>query len=163
MLAVLKSRHVLWLLALASLFAIVVAWGYQMAGYLPCELCLKQRIPYYVNLPLSLLALWTLHKGYRGVTILLFLVIAVLFAYGCGIGVYQAGAQWGFWKGPDECSGGAMSLDASSLANTLKHVQVISCTEITWTFLGLSFAAWNAIASAVLTLLTLLGLRLNRR
>ena len=41
------------LVALAAAATVGGAWLFQLAGYSPCELCLKQRVPYYVGVPLA--------------------------------------------------------------------------------------------------------------
>ena len=43
-------------IGLVSLMVVGTAWLFQFAGYLPCQLCLWQRIPYYVAGPLLVLA-----------------------------------------------------------------------------------------------------------
>ena len=40
---------------LLGLLTILGAWGFQViGGYFPCKLCLEQRVPYYVGLPVAL-------------------------------------------------------------------------------------------------------------
>jgi disulfide bond formation protein DsbB len=86
------------------------------------------------------------------------LLVAVIFAYGSGLGIYQAGAEWGFWPGPNDCGGGDTSLsDATNMLSALKSTRVVSCTEASWRMFGLSFAGWNAVASAGLAALGLLA------
>jgi disulfide bond formation protein DsbB len=40
---------------------------------------------------------------------------------------------------------------------------VVSCTEASWRFLGLSFAGWNAVVSLALVVLCLAGALARRR
>ena len=138
---------------------IATAWGFQIiGGYVPCKLCLEQRIPYYVGLPLTALALILLNRERTGAASLVLLLTALVFAYGAGLGIYQAGAEWDFWAGPNDCGGGAAA--PSSAANMLQALQttrVVSCTEASWRMLGLSFAGWNAVASAGLAGLGLIA------
>ena len=151
-----------------GLAAILTAWGFQiLGGYAPCKLCLEQRVPYYIGLPLALLALILLWKGHmRSLAMLLLLAVAAVFVYGAGLGIYQSGAEWGFWPGPVDCGGGAaIPSSAAGMLNALKSTRVVSCTEASWRLLGLSFAGWNAVASAAVALLALvaaLGLRARR-
>jgi disulfide bond formation protein DsbB len=45
------------LLALAMAAVVGTALGFQhLGGYIPCKLCLEQRLPYYVGVPLMALA-----------------------------------------------------------------------------------------------------------
>ena len=45
-------------LLIAILAAVTVggAWAFQLAGYAPCELCLKERVPYYAGALLAVVA-----------------------------------------------------------------------------------------------------------
>ncbi|GGF00647.1 disulfide bond formation protein B [Stappia taiwanensis] len=159
------SLLLLILLIAGGTAAISFAWGYQLiGGYAPCKLCLEQRVPYYAGLPLALVALWLLWRGAaRGLLVLVLLLVAALFAYGAGLGVYQAGAEWGFWPGPADCGGGsAPPANAADLLNALRSTRVVSCTEASWRMFGLSFAGWNAVASTGLALLALLCLWTSR-
>lgn len=144
-----------------GLAAIVAAWGFEIiGGYIPCELCLQQRVPYYVALPITLVAI--IAERFRAPRIIvrvLLLIVAVAFVYNAGLGVYQSGAQWGFWQGPTACTGSGVGIpsEAKDLLAALDKARVVSCTEVTWRLLGLSFAGWNAIISAALALVALVA------
>lgn len=155
------SRQLVLLLIAGGLASILTAWGFQLiGGYVPCKLCLEQRIPYYIGLPLALLALLVMLRGTPvqgrlAVTVLL-LAVAGVFAWGAGIGGYQAGAEWGFWAGPADCGGGGgMPDSAANMLNALRSTRVVSCTEASWRMFGLSFAGWNAVISAGIAVLAL--------
>lgn len=145
-----SARVLVLLLLLAGLAVIGTAWGFQLiGGYTPCKLCLEQRVPYYAGLPLALSALFFLVKGKVRLAGLLLLLVAAIFAYGAGLGVYQAGAEWAFWDGPNDCGGGAATpTSAADMMSALQSVKIVSCTEASWRLFGLSFAGWNAVASA---------------
>ncbi|WP_306031332.1 disulfide bond formation protein B [Stappia sp. MMSF_3263] len=153
-----------------GLASILTAWGFQLiGGYVPCKLCLEQRIPYYVGLPLAVLALVLMiapagAASRRTLAALLLLAVAAVFAYGAALGVYQAGAEWGFWAGPSDCGGGtAAPGSAANMLNALRSTRVVSCTEASWRMFGLSFAGWNAVISAGLALLALAAAAVLRR
>ncbi|TYC70146.1 disulfide bond formation protein B [Stappia sp. BW2] len=153
------SRNLTGLLLLGGLAAIATAWGFQLiGGYVPCKLCLEQRIPYYAGLPLALLALFLMQAKRTGAALVVLLIVAAVFAYGAGLGVYQSGAEWQFWDGPSDCGGGsATPTSAANMLQALKTTRVVSCTEASWRLFGLSFAGWNAVASGGLALLALLA------
>lgn len=114
-----------------GLAAILTAWGFQiLGGYAPCKLCLEQRVPYYIGLPLALLALILIATGRaRALAMLLLLAVAAVFLYGAGLGIYQSGAEWGFWAGPADCGGGAaIPSSAAGMLNALQSTRVVSCT-----------------------------------
>ena len=141
---------------LAGLAVILTAWGFQIiGGYVPCKLCLEQRVPYYIGLPLTLVAIALMWRRILYLPSGLIMgLVAIAFAYGAVLGSYQAGAEWGFWAGPNDCGGGSLGpADASGMLSALKSTRVVSCTEASWRMLGLSFAGWNAVASAGLAVL----------
>lgn len=144
------------------------AWGFQLiGGYIPCKLCLEQRDPYYIALPMAALALAGLVFSWpRPVCAVLLLAAGGAMAYGAGLGVYQSGAEWGFWTGPTDCGDGSGAGPASvtDLMSQLKTARIVSCTEASWRLFGLSFAGWNAVASTALTVIAwLAALQMVRR
>lgn len=142
---------------LVMVAAIAGAWGFQViGGYVPCALCLEQRLGYYIAIPLAALAL-ILASGPAGVARLLLVGAAVAMLWSAGLGVYHAGAEWAFWQGPADCGGGEAVTDASNLLAAIENTRLVSCTEATGRFLGLSFAGWNAVAAGGATLLLALA------
>ena len=132
------------------------AWAFQLAGYVPCELCLQQREGYYLGLPLAALGAAGLAFGWpacawRG----LLAATALCLLSTLALGTYHAGAEWAFWPGPVSCGAAANALPASAdnLLNSLASTRPPSCTEAAGRFLGLSFAGWNVVAASVMALL----------
>jgi disulfide bond formation protein DsbB len=143
---------------------IAAAWGFELiGGYIPCALCLQERIPYYIGIPVALAALVTsLIAVPAWLPRALLVAAALVFAYGAYLGIYHAGAEWGFWPGPADCAAGAApaTTSAADILSQLDSVRVVSCTEATWRFpadWGLSFAGWNAAISVLLVLVALWG------
>lgn len=153
------ARAAVWLLLAGGLVTIATAWGFQLiGGYVPCKLCLEQRVPYYVGLPLAALGAFALMRGWHGLAALLLVLTGAAFVYGTGLGIYQAGAEWDFWAGPNDCGGGSAGpSSAANMLQALQNTRVVSCTEASWRMLGLSFAGWNAVASAGLAFLGFVG------
>src|SRR5438552_3426967 len=86
--------------------AIAGAWYFQyVLKYQPCALCLEQRTAYYLSIPLAVLLLAGETTGAsRKVLLAGLLVIAAGFLWNAGLGAYHAGIEWGWWRGPAECS-----------------------------------------------------------
>jgi disulfide bond formation protein DsbB len=130
------------------------ALGFQhIGGYIPCKLCLEQRIPYYIGVPVMLLALASLALklpplATRG----LLLLGALLMTWSIWLGVFHSGVEWGFWPGPSDCGAVAPSPGGGggSLLDQLNAVVPPSCDQAAGRFLGLSFAGWNVVASIAL-------------
>jgi disulfide bond formation protein DsbB len=155
------------LAALAATLVLGMAYVFQYGfGYEPCPLCLKQRWPYYIAIPFAFLLAATAERLPRMVGVLGLLVLAGLFAWGMGLGVYQAGAEWAFWPGPADCAAGNTSTapgDVGGLLGAISDSKVVSCTDPSFRFLGLSFAGWNAVAMAGLLATTLAGAAIGLR
>ena len=151
----------IWFVLLAGVATIAAAWYFQLVlHYLPCELCLYQRIPYYVGLPIAALALLAAVAG-ASLSVLraALMLIGLVFLVGMGLGVYHAGVEWSLWPGPTGCSGatGQTPASAGDLLNAVKTTRVVSCTEAAWRFLGISMAGWNALISALLALVAFIA------
>lgn len=143
--------------------AVVVgsALGFEhIGGYIPCALCLLQRNPYYIGIPLGILAM--LSSAFRlpaWITRSLLGAIGVLMLVGAGMGVYHAGVEWKFWEGPASCtvSAAGVAAGAGNVLDQLNSVKGPSCTEATLRVLGLSFAGWNVLTSAALAAIAFFG------
>ncbi|MGA7384827.1 MAG: disulfide bond formation protein B [Methylocella sp.] len=140
--------------------SIAGAFLFEALGYAPCDLCLKERIPYYAAIPFAGLAVFFAARGPRSLLRAAFSILALIFAASAIFGAYHAGVEWGFWSGPAECTG---PLDrARSTADFLKQLQTVKvtrCDAPALRILGLSLAAWNALISAGLAALAVVGLR----
>lgn len=156
--------------ALAALVLAVLAIGSALfiqygLGVLPCELCLKQRIPYYVGIPVTLLAAVAAARAPRSApAVLLLLAVAVIFAVAAALGLYHSGVEWGWWQGPTDCTGPvgqAVGLD--TFLKNLETTKVVRCDEVAMRLLGLSLATWNLIAASAISLLALAGALAGRR
>jgi disulfide bond formation protein DsbB len=134
-----------------SIGAILAALAFEyIGGYAPCPLCLQQRYAYYVGVPLLFLALIFVSSGHRYPAGLIFLFVSLAFLANAGLGAYHAGAEWGFWPGPDSCAGAQeIATSAGGLLESLSRTTVIRCDEAAWRFAGLSFAGWNVVASLI--------------
>ena len=146
-------------LALAMAGTVGTALGFEhIGGFIPCALCLEQRIPYYIGAPLmaaAALAGWLNAPGM--VTRLLLLAGAGLMAWGLVLGVYHSGVEWKWWAGPADCSGAAFQTrDVNDLFGDMSK-RPPSCDQAAGRFLGLSFAGWNVLASAFLLAVALKG------
>lgn len=148
------TRMTALLIALGALTTIAGAWFIEIVlGVKPCPLCLEQRIPYYVGIPVALLTFFMTDRAPKPARAMLGLT-GLVFLIGAGMGAYHAGVEWAFWKGPADCTGPIPT--AASMGDFLKSldtVRVIRCDEVAMRIFGLSLAAWNAIiAGGIATL-----------
>jgi len=157
-----RQRMLLWLaLAMLAVAAATIlgALAFEhIGGYLPCALCLTQRTPYYVGVPVAAIAataVW--RRAPRAVLMILFGAFAALMLYSAGLAAYHSGVEWGFWEGPAACAASSEPGSVEDLFTQLETTHAPSCTEATWRLLGLSFAGWNVLVSAMLAALGLYG------
>jgi disulfide bond formation protein DsbB len=128
--------------------------------YQPCPLCLEQRIPYYVGIPLALvLALAARFTAPRPLLVAGFAALALAMFIGAALAAYHAGVEWHLWAGPQECSGDPNFGRSGSLLDQLNTVIVVRCDEAAWRLFGVSLAGYNAVISAALACVALWGLR----
>ena len=136
-----------------SAATIAGAWFFEFVIELPpCPLCLEERIPYHVIIPLSLLmAIAALARAPQKLLATGFVVIIAAVLCGAALGTYHAGVEWHLWAGPTDCSGPLSDMRAGgALLNQLQSVHVVRCDEAAWRFLGLSLAGYNVLISLLL-------------
>jgi len=144
-------RRVILIVTLVATATITGAWGFEILGYAPCELCLQQRWAYYVGVPLSVLvgaalfARWT-RLGAMGLAL-----VGALFL---------GSVEWRLWAGPNGCTGAfTKAADTSDFLRQLETTKLVRCDEVAIRILGLSLAGWNAVISLGLSALAAIGAR----
>jgi disulfide bond formation protein DsbB len=144
-------------LALAALALSLAVIGYvlfseHVQGYEPCELCLRERLPWYAAIAVAVFGAVFPSRWFIGAIALLLLVSA-------GLGLHHSGVEQHWWPGPTACTGGSTGANSIDELRAMMHQQrIVQCDAISWAFLGLSMATWNFIVSliAALTFVTLL-------
>jgi len=140
------------------------AFVFEALGYAPCDLCLKERIPYYAAIPVAALALALAAAGWRRLLAIALLALALIFLASAVFGAYHAGVEWGFWPGPADCTGTyRKSGSTDEFLQRLQTIKVVRCDAVAIRILGLSLAGWNAVVSALLAAVAVMGLRMSRR
>ena len=141
---VLFSILVFTSLVLVSAFII----EYQL-GHEPCKLCLYERIPYFLSIPLIIKMLFI--KKYERVTLL---ILFLIFISSTALAFYHFGIEEGFFNESLACTTGDLSktLSKEELLELLKQ-HSISCKDVSFRILGLSLAAINTIFSLVLSVI----------
>ena len=144
-----------------SAATIAGAWFFQLVlEILPCPMCLEQRYAYYFEVPFAALLAFAATKGAPRGVVLAGLAILALVALGNAVfGAYHAGVEWGFWKGPTDCTGtGFNPGSAGSLLENLDKVKIIRCDEVQFRFLGISLAGYNALISLLMAAIAAWGM-----
>jgi disulfide bond formation protein DsbB len=138
----LRTARLIALLLPAALLA--GAWGSQLFGLMPCEMCHWQRWPHYAAVAVAALAFAPLA---RPVQMLFVLFAAVLIAVSGTIGVFHAGVEYHWWQGITACTAPIGTGDAMELLNQALRRPLVRCDVPQWTLFGISLAGFNAILS----------------
>jgi disulfide bond formation protein DsbB len=149
-------------IALIGAAAILGAYYFQyVVGLAPCPLCLEQRIPYYIGIPLALVVAFAASRRAPPLAIEIgFMALVLVFLYGAGLGVYHAGIEWKYWTGPAECTGTVNPFGgAGDLLSQIQNTSVVRCDEAAWRLFGLSLAGYNVLVSLLLALLAFFAAR----
>ena len=147
--------------SIAAFATIAGAWTFEALGIKPCPLCLTQRIPYYVTIPLAaLVALAAWRRLPRAVVLGGLGLVVLIMLFSAGFGVYHSGVEWRWWPGPTDCSGPLTGLgSAGGLMRQLQTISVVRCDEAAWRLFGLSLAGYNALISLALAIAAGWGIR----
>lgn len=117
--------------AAGSALLLAGALGFQyFANLPPCELCIYQRIPHALAIPLAFGTLVMLKRG--GATGEALLAAAgLVIALGAGIALYHVGVEEHWWTGPTACSsasaGPGSAAPIKDLAQAMREAPIVSC------------------------------------
>ena len=108
----------------------------------PCELCLKQRHPYYLMILISVFIFFIPFK----LKLFGYLLIQISSIYGLFYAIWHVGVENNLLSGPSGCSAGLeITENTINLKEQILSKQVISCDEVIWSFFGISAASINTI------------------
>lgn len=108
----------------------------------PCEMCLKQREPYYVII-VGFIIFLSLKLQY---SIWFYIGVQIITIYGLFYSIWHVGIENKLVSGPAGCSSG---LDiANNLTNLKEQIlskPVLNCEDVAWSIFGLSAASINSL------------------
>jgi disulfide bond formation protein DsbB len=159
------QRAALPLVLIGSVAVIAGALLFQFVGGLaPCELCLLERWPYYIGIPVTAVALAT--GRHRALAVPAIAVVALLFIASTGLAFYHVGVEQRWFAGPTACTSPTTAAHTlAELRAQLMNQQTVRCDQPQWSLVGVSLAGWNFLASLALALLAVvaLGAAVGRR
>ena len=145
----------------AALFMIIGALTFEhVLGYQPCALCFWQRKPWYALIPIGFALVVFAAKGNRGLLKAGLALAFLLLLVSAALGLWHAGIEWKWWKGPASCTASGMNF---TLALPDLSKRVVLCDEAPLRILGLSLAGWNAVVSLAVALVVARGLFASRK
>jgi disulfide bond formation protein DsbB len=138
-----QRTHLIALAGLGSFGLLAGAFAFQyIGGMLPCAMCLWQRWPHAAAVAIAAVgvALPRAALAWMG---------ALAMAVNAGIALLHTGVERAWWTLNLTCTGGGQDLgtmDVTALLDPTQGAEIVLCTEVPWSLLGLSMASWNGIA-----------------
>ena len=142
-----KNKMILNLILLFSVFALIAAYFIQyVLKHQPCNLCLIERIPYFLSIIVISICLIT--RKFEKVSLL---VLSLIFFSATLISFYHFGIEQGFIRESLVCDLNIENnnLSKEALLNQLKTLSV-SCKDVTFKIFGLSLATFNIFFTLIL-------------
>ncbi len=147
-----KNKIILNLILVFSIFAISAAYFIQyVLGHQPCNLCLIQRIPYFLSIIIILVCLFS--QKFEKIFLI---ILSLTFFTATFLSIYHFGIEQGFIKESLVCDLNTLNseLTKEALLNQLKELPV-NCKDVTFKIFGLSLATFNIFITLILGVITI--------
>ena len=134
---------------LISFIALISAYFIEyILGHQPCNLCVYERIPYFLAILIVLI-----NYKYNKLEKYLILSLAIIFLIATILSIYHLGIEQGFIQESLLCDlqKGANIVDKDEILKQLQQ-KSISCKDVTFKIFGLSLTNYNIIISLLLTI-----------
>ena len=134
---------------LISFIALISAYFIEyILGHQPCNLCVYERIPYFLAILIVLI-----NYKYNKLEKYLILSLAIIFLIATILSLYHLGIEQGFIRESLLCDleKGANIVDKDEILKQLQQ-KSISCKDVTFKIFGLSLTNYNIIISLLLTI-----------
>ena len=134
---------------LVSIIALVSAFFIEyILGHQPCNLCILERIPYFLAIIVVLLN----YKFIQFEKFFILLLIIIFFA-GTILSIYHLGIEQGFIEESLVCDlkSGSNLLLKEEILKQLQE-KSISCKDVTFKIFGLSLTSYNILISLLITI-----------
>ena len=145
----LSKRSLIIAIFLISFIALVSAYFIEyIIGHQPCNLCLYERIPYYLAILIVLL-----NYKYNKLEKYFIVLLTIIFSIATILSLYHLGIEQGFIQESLLCDleKGANIVDKDEILKQLQQ-KSISCKDVTFKIFGLSLTNYNIIISLLLTI-----------
>ena len=134
---------------LISFIALISAYFIEyILGHQPCNLCVYERIPYFLAILIVLI-----NYKYNKLEKYLILSLAIIFLIATILSLYHLGIEQGFIQESLLCDleRGANIVDKDEILKQLQQ-KSISCKDVTFKIFGLSLTNYNIIITLLLTI-----------
>ncbi len=150
-----KNNNILFII-IYSISALMFAYYFEyFENYPPCELCIYQRVPYFISIFIGVTYLLVAIKDKIILNMLLLIFIFSFLVSGFHFGVEQK-----LWEYKSACSSGANNFEnINDLRNFLENAPIVKCNEVLLSFWGISMATINMILSFLMSLFILYNVK----
>ena len=136
------------LILLISIIALISAFFIEyILGHQPCNLCILERIPYFLAIIVILL-------NYKFIEFEKFFILflTIIFLFGTVLSLYHLGIEQGLIQESLVCDlkSGSNLLSKEEILKQLQEKSV-SCKDVTFKMFGLSLTSYNILVSILIT------------
>ena len=136
------------LIFLVSIIALISAFFIEyILGHQPCNLCILERIPYFLAIIVILL-------NYKFIEFEKFFILflTIIFLFGTVLSLYHLGIEQGLIQESLVCDlkSGSNLLSKEEILKQLQEKSV-SCKDVTFKIFGLSLTSYNILISILIT------------
>ena len=146
----LKEENFLQILFILSILILGTAFIIEyFLGYIPCNLCKIERIPYGLSIIILIL-----NYNFKENQIFYSVLLMLVFSFSIIISVYHLGIEQGFFDESAVCA--SKSLNLLTKEEILKSFNElsISCKDVAFKIFGLSLTTYNIFISVLMFLLS---------
>ena len=144
-----SKNLLLKLILLISIIALISAFFIEyILGHQPCNLCILERIPYFLAIIVILL-------NYKFIEFEKFFILflTIIFLFGTVLSLYHLGIEQGLIQESLVCDlkSGSNLLSKEEILKQLQEKSV-SCKDVTFKIFGLSLTSYNILISLLITI-----------
>ncbi len=145
-----KKNWAIIVLAISSIAILSAFIAEYLFDILPCQMCLYQRYPYYFIILFSIIYIIT-----KKIPLLwYYVIISISFVVGLFFSSWHIGIEQKILPGLSGCSSIVnTSQSLSRLKEQILNQNIVTCDEITWSFMGFSAATLNSFLLILLLLI----------
>jgi len=146
-----KKKDYLLIIFILCIITLSAAYVLQyILGYQPCNLCIIERIPYWLAIVILILN-YKFKKNYIFYNVLLLQI----FTFSIIISLYHLGIEQGLVVESEVCL--SENLDLLNKENILDSLKIlrVSCKDVTIRIFGLSLTTYNMLVSLLLLLISI--------
>tara|TARA_Y100000022_G_C13085789_1_gene299882 strand:- start:112 stop:597 length:486 start_codon:yes stop_codon:yes gene_type:complete len=146
----LKEENFFQILFILSILILGTAFVIEyFFGYMPCNLCKIERIPYGLSIIILIV-----NYNFKGNQIFYSVLLMLVFSFSIIISIYHLGIEQGFFEESTVCA--PKNLNLLTKEEVLKSLNElsISCKDVAFKVFGLSLTNYNIIMSVLMFLIS---------